>query len=107
MLTLEKVQQNYKDFGLESTKYPEIQNCMDQQFKDCLLASRLGCQIPRDILPFCGKVLKITHLVLDQKNENSTLFKTWNYILNYLCQNEGVIVERYGLPPTQLKFSSI
>lgn len=104
MITLEKVQKKYYNFGLEATEYPEIQSCMDQQFKDCLLAGRLGCQIPRDILPFCGKILTITQFVFDQRNENPILFKNWNCILKYLCQNDGVTVERFGLPPTQLCF---
>lgn len=104
MITLEKVQHKYSNFNLEATKYPEIKRCMDEQFKDCLLASRLGCQIPRDILPFCGKILRITQVVFDQRNENVILFKNWGCILKYLCQNDGKTIERYGLPPTQLRF---
>lgn len=103
MITLEK-EQMYYNFDLEAKKYPEIQSCIDEQFIDCLLVRRLGCQIPRDILPFCGKVLKVTQFVYNQRNENQTLFKTWKCLLEYLCQKDGVTVERYALPPTQLSF---
>lgn len=104
MIILQTVQQKYYNFALEATPFPEIQSCIDQQFKDCLLAGRLGCQVPRDILPLCGKVLRVSQLVYDQRNENPNLFKSWNEVLKDHCQNGGMIVERYGLPPTQLSF---
>lgn len=104
MITLEKAQEKYTHFDLEAFKYPEIQSCMDKQFKDCLSANRLGCQISRDILPFCGKILRITQFVFDQRNENAILFKNWSCILEDLCQDGGLTVERYGLPPIQLRF---
>lgn len=104
MATLEQVQQRYFYFGLEATKYPEIQKCMDKQFKDCLLAGRLGCQVSRDILPFCGKVLRISQLVFDQRHKSPTLFRNWNRIIEYLCQKDGLRVERHNVPPTQLRF---
>lgn len=69
-----------------------------------MLAPRLGCQISRDILPFCGRIFSITQFVYSERDKNETLFKTWKCVLKYLCQNDGVTVERYGVPPTQLRF---
>ena len=84
MITLDKVQQRYYNFSIEAKDYLEIQSCIDQQFKDCLLARRLGAQIPRDILPFCGKVLRIAQFVYNQRDEKKILFKTWNCILKLI-----------------------
>ena len=91
-------------FFIEAKQYPEIFNRIDEQFKACLFAPSLGCQIPRDILPFCGKVLRITEFVYNKKNDNKVLYKTWKCILKYLCQDAGLKIERYNIPPTQLCF---
>lgn len=104
MITLEDAKHSYNSFFSEVEQYPEIRFRIDKQFRDCLLAPRLGCQVPRDILPFCGRVLDMTHFVYDKRNENSTLFKAWKCLLNYLCQDKGLTVIRYGVPPTQLRF---
>lgn len=102
MITL--AQQSFNNFCLEARPYPELQTYMDRQFKDCASTDRLGCQVPRDILPFCGKVFKISQFVYSIGNENRALLKTWECFLKNYCQNEGVTVERFGLPPTQLNF---
>lgn len=58
MIPLQTAKHNYLNFDLESAKHPNLKNCIDEQFKDCLLANSLGCQIPRDVLPFKSKGIK-------------------------------------------------
>lgn len=91
-------------FFKEASNYPAIISRIDQQFRDCLLAQRLGCQAPRDILPFCGKVFEMTLAAYKMKNENQTMFNAWVQILDRLCKEDGIEIERFSLPPTHLRF---
>lgn len=103
------VKKKYDEFLSEAEKYPGIINNMDKQLKECLFASLftslgLGCNEPRAILPLCAKIRNITQIVYDERKHNRALFLSWKNLLQHMCREGGLTVERRGFPPTKLNF---